>query len=731
MASDNFHFKIPEDNIRNEQYEKTGGGETFQRNDHASHGQKLIQETIKIRDFEAQRKDYRLTSDIFLQIETPKEISIKDARPKVENLGFEVINYSKANESFGTVRISKARFNELEERLVNYANSSEHIGKSYFSVIEDLSSVPVESKIKTVINADDSEVPIVLSLYNVLSQREKFIINQALIQELQKHTSEIEQHTFENGITSIACTIKPSIISSIASEFSTIKEIRSNYAFVVENSTNIAALPNPLKIDPPESNSVICIIDSGVKNAGRIFDNLLAHVEKKLPSGAVDATYDHGTFVASRCVFGDDLDACLGTHKLSPYCKILDVQVFGVDATGKKVPTLEHKLRIVIEEIVKKYSKTTKVYNLSLGAEDPIKDHEFSDLAKLLDYLSKTYQVLFIISAGNINQLLGLYPTDHFKNPLSRISSPAESLLSITVGSLAKYSDGNSIAQKDELSPFSRIGPGADKGIKPELLAHGGNLIRVYDKAPRVSTYGISSDGKNLAVDVGTSHAAPLISLAAQRLFDLYPNSNPSLVKALLCHFTKPKSVRTGLIDDGYQYCGFGEPSIQDTMVASGNNAVFIYEGRLNQENYQFVGFHVPSSFGTNKDAKLKIRITLTYDPPVNPDNEAEYSQSRIAVLLHKRTEFGTKGITITDEKYQVPWNPIIKFEKTFSRNYLAGLWELRLRLFTRGPISDQYKQDYALVIEIIDENNKIDVYADIMKDYKDIYKKIPVRVAA
>lgn len=362
----------------------------------------------------------------------------------------------------------------------------------------------------------------------------------------------------------------------------------------------------------------------------------------------------------------------------------------------------------------------------------PISDFSFSELAKILDYLSKEFKVLFVVASGNINGKLGVFPSDHFQNNNARIGCPAESLLSLTVGSIAKFENANSLSNTNMISPFSRIGPGSDLGVKPEIVAHGGNMITPYTKSPRVSTYGISKDGMNLSVDIGTSFSAPLIAQYAQRLFDLYPASDPNLIKGLLCHFSEKRDLHDEINEPCINYTGFGEPNLNHAIQAQGNNAVYIYEGELNQTDYQIVTFNVPDSLASDTDSKLKIRITITYDPSVNPDNELEYSNARISANLFKPNGTEMKQINITKEdKYSMPWNPIIKFEKSFSRAYLTGEWDLRLRLYTRGLLDEKYTQDYSAVIEIIDENNITNVYDDILAKNADKYLKFEINIAA
>ena len=571
-----------------------------------------------------------------------------------------------------------------------------------------------------------------INLFNGIKPKELLAITNSIEADLRQFTDDVNKRNFKNGVASLHCTIQAKFLPKLATDFSTIKEIKTSQTFVAPQAIQSEALPNPLRINSVKSSSLICVVDSGIKKNG-IMDKIIKNKHTYIRKPSVDCDYNHGTFVASRCVFGDDVDSCLGTHSLNPYCNLIDLSVFGVDINGQIIGPSEFLLRMAIEETVDRYKDIIRVYNLSLGTDEAIKDSEYSDLAKLLDYLSKEYKVLFVIAAGNIRNLLGSFPTKHYRSPLSRISCPAEALLGLTVGSIAKHTNNSALSDVNFVSPFSRKGPGADNGIKPELVAHGGNLINPYVSSPRLMTYGISKNGKNLSVDNGTSHSAPIISQYAQRLFDAYPESDPNIVKALLCHFAESRNNHEQLDEADLCYAGFGEPVIERALRADSNSAAYVYEGQLDQENYQYIGFHIPATLrSNNEDTKLRVKITVTYDPPVNPDNDKEYSESRITATLFKNSSNGMKDITIsTNDKYNLPWNPIIQFEKSFSRLYSAGLWELRLRLYTRGKVKEDYLQDYSVVIEIMDDHKKTDVHADIIKEFSEIYEKIKVTIAA
>lgn len=540
--SDNTHFKIPSENISHEKIIPSGGGKSFTRDNYSEHGKIIYEKAIKVKKLQNSKKDSRLTENYYLEIESPSNFKIKQAKNSIEKLGFEIINYSKENDSIATVKISKSLFEQFESKVDDYATKEGNPNKSYISPIEDIRDIEIEEKITKEINIESDEPQeIIVSLYNVLSSKEKKAILASINEELNNYSISSETHTFINGLTTITCIIPQNKLKEVFEPYATIREISRNHIAVVEQSIIMQGLPNPLNISNPLSNSKIGIIDTGIESTIKVFENLIEKRVPFLPSGCHNSPNDHGTFVASRCLFGDNIDNCLSTHQLEPYCKVIDIPVFGVDPSGVEISPTEIHLMKALEYVIPNNSKNIKVYNVSLGFNYPISNNTFSPLAKLIDYLSKKYGVLFIISAGNIRSPLGVFPTEHFENSLSRINSPAESLLSISVGSIAKFDSAISMSKCDELSPFSRIGPGADGGVKPELVSHGGNLADNYTAMPRLASYGIDKDGKNLSVDNGTSFSAPIIAQYAQRLFDLYPSSDTNLVKALLFHFAKEK----------------------------------------------------------------------------------------------------------------------------------------------------------------------------------------------
>jgi hypothetical protein len=256
MNDNKFHFQIQKENISNVKYEKTGGGISVQRLNHSEHGVKLKFQTTELKQKEKLKKDSEFTSDIYLQIATPSDVSIKSQRLKIEELGFELLSYSSFNNSIGTARIKKEILPRFEERLQEYIESEDSNGKTYFSPIEEISSIPPETKIKTDIDYEsENEVNVIINLFNVLSLKERIAVNGSIVLELNNYTENVDVYTFKNGITSIECRIQQKYLPKIASDFTTIREIKPNHTFFVENSMPAEEIPNSLTINPVISQS--------------------------------------------------------------------------------------------------------------------------------------------------------------------------------------------------------------------------------------------------------------------------------------------------------------------------------------------------------------------------------------------------------------------------------------------------------------------------------------------
>src|SRR5205085_11536153 len=90
-----------------------------------------------------------------------------------------------------------------------------------------------------------------------------------------------------------------------------------------------------------------------------------------------------------------------------------------------------------------------------------------------------------------------------------RITSPADSVLGITVASISPLDHPSDGGLRGEPSGFSRHGPGPSYVIKPDV-AHFGGAVAKDLKHPLGMTSVDNVSG--IVEDIGTSFAAPFIS---------------------------------------------------------------------------------------------------------------------------------------------------------------------------------------------------------------------------
>lgn len=196
---------------------------------------------------------------------------------------------------------------------------------------------------------------------------------------------------------------------------------------------------------------------------------------------------------------------------------------------------------------------TVKIINLSIGDLSRPFLQMVSPFARLIDWLSYKYGVLFVISAGNQlddipiakskTELDALSPAEREKLIIDslyresrhrRMLSPAESINGLTVNSSNHDSSGD--AESGRLfecyrtplpSPISSFGSGYRRSIKPEVVYPGGRVLydfsldgnravcRPHRRRPghQVAAPGTApGDGAKTSYSRGTSNAAALVT---------------------------------------------------------------------------------------------------------------------------------------------------------------------------------------------------------------------------
>ena len=173
-----------------------------------------------------------------------------------------------------------------------------------------------------------------------------------------------------------------------------------------------------------------------------------------------------------------------------------------------------------------------KVINLSIGDRSRQFTHSMSPIARLLDWLSVKYRVLFVVSAGNHSTSISLgvsqekfdsFQKNEFEAATIRalyrdarhrkLLSPAETINGLTVG--AVHQDGSHVAHPGNRidpfvqllpSPVSAFGSGYRRAVKPDVVFCGG---RQWYRLPFQATDPVTIEPAIFRATPGNKVASP------------------------------------------------------------------------------------------------------------------------------------------------------------------------------------------------------------------------------
>ena len=489
----------------------------------------------------------------------------------------------------------------------------------------------------------------------------------------------------------------------------------------------------------------------------------------------------HGTSMASLVLYGDleRNDNCL-THPiyvrpvLKPHVSFTGESVEIVPQNEIFVDLIHRAVKRIFdgESGLTAVASSVRVINFSIG--DPVRQFatEISPLAKLLDWLSYRYKVLFIVSAGNLNQGgLNLNMTfDEFRScsieqrtksifadlkqnaRKLKVLSPAESINNITVGAL--YADMSSLEENERMiyavksgmpSPISSFGLGYNKGITPDLYYFGGRKFLIgnfrneikwqnSNRAPGCKAAAPFSDGSasGLAYTFGTSDAAAQLTHEAGKCYevlnDIFLNETGSpvpvdfasiLIKSMLTHGASWNEINQTLSEavevsqnQLSRWIGNGVPDISRVEECTKNRATLIGLGALKRDEAHVFRLALPFDFSSQL-IKRRLTVTLAYFSPVEV-NRQKYRSSQLWFNIEN-------GAELVPQRQNTDWRAVRR--GTLQHEIFTGesalVWndnEIVIKVNCRedaSKISDRIPYGLFVTFEIA-EGLDIDVYSVI-----------------
>lgn len=374
-------------------------------------------------------------------------------------------------------------------------------------------------------------------------------------------------------------------------------------AVPLASTDNASELPEKEPPSLPEGNPVVAMLD-GLPLTGhmQLDGRLIVDDPDDFESAYQAGARDHGTGMASLICHGDLNEGGPPTTRPVYVRPIMKPHPTFDGNSRECIPEDVLPIDIVHRAVRRMFepegqeppaAPTVQVINLSIG--DPARHFTrgMSAWARLIDWLSWKYNVLFVVSAGNHpneielavprTDLRNLSPPQRQKAVIEalatdtrhrRLLSPAETLNGLTVGAL--HTDASSpgpnatlldpYARQGLLSTVSAHGPGHRRAIKPDLLLPGGRQLLAEklgtshtNATLRISSFSappglrVAAPGRRGALNEsvhtrGTSNATALGSRWAGFIYDMLETMRATpaaqlphefdvvLLKALLVH---------------------------------------------------------------------------------------------------------------------------------------------------------------------------------------------------
>ncbi len=492
---------------------------------------------------------------------------------------------------------------------------------------------------------------------------------------------------------------------------------------------------------------VVALLDGlPLANHPRLRDHILIDDPDDWASSYTVKSRVHGTAMASLIIWGG-LDS---SHPPLPnpiYVRPI-LRAAGASATDERTPDDILLIDLVHAAVRRMFERapnrpaaapTVRVINLSIGDSSRPFSGDLSPWARLLDWLAYKYKVLFIVSTGNCaddlilnlprETLATLTPEARTEAAMQallsedthrRLISPAESINALTVG--ACHSDDSAhqpapnrhiLFQDLGIAPYSNIGPGFRRSVKPDILVPGGRVL--YSErplspptethvsgvwgSPRAPGFRVAAPPDATGDSVytrGTSNAAALATRAAAQALavvnelrsrdgiTIESRYDAVLAKALLAHGASVANVHSLIVGARpdiehwhaqrrlvSRYAGYGVADVGRALTCTEQRATMLGVGDLRNE--QALEFHVPIPTALNaRLVRRRLTCTLAWLTPTNarhskhriarlwvdlPDDplrlsrvEGEAKQAQLGTLQHEIWE-GENAVPIVDEQ--------------------------------------------------------------------------------
>lgn len=448
-----------------------------------------------------------------------------------------------------------------------------------------------------------------------------------------------------------------------------------------------------------------------------------------------EADREHGTFIAGLLVNGEGFNP--GQPLESEPCKYFDFDLFSADEEMFKTNYPQGFIDMMGQldtELRDNKPEGLRVINVSLTPQKLTDPSSYGWTAAMLDELADRHDVIFVISAGNLEgqfvrprwpgdptralQLVASYPYQGD----DRVYEPGESARNLTVGALELFSAGATRPAR-----YTRRGPATSAGIKPDFAHIGGCVVTGQ---PLTS---LAPGGGTTQWD-GTSFSAPMVAKTLALLNHQISGEQPrEVLLALMYHFAQMPKVldHKNLKSVSKDFAGFGMPAMNSEMLSTDDHAItLIFTDYLPEQMEMSFDFDWPARLIVNGKTRGKVTLSIVYSPPLESEHKSEFARVNLDAYLRQEIvdeetgEVSYKG-RLTQEQaghlertlimHGAKWWPVKHYGRSFKSLSGSSRWRLVVDSLTRaGTPFPRQGVRFAVVLTIADPDGTAPVFASM-----------------
>ena len=413
------------------------------------------------------------------------------------------------------------------------------------------------------------------------------------------------------------------------------------------------------KIKYNKSNNFISILDTGVNNGHLLIAPLLDDFNRLTVDSnwGINDIGGHGTKMAGVAGYGN-LNETLERNDIEINHQLESVKIIPPKGSNEN-ENLPYITENAVSTAIINKADAKRIYCFANTGKNQFEFGKPSTWSATLDKIifgeDDADKKIFVVSAGNVEGQddYSQYPENNMN---LQVESPAQSWNSISVGAFTEkiLADKNTLAGKNELSPFSRTSNAWESSwpIKPDVVFEGGNLV-ILDNGDidrdidlEVLTTSSIAITNQLTTINATSAATAFGANFIAKLRHVYPDAWEETLRGLVIHsasWTEAMKKQVGFdstqpsIVQMLRTYGYGVPNLEKAIECRSNYLTFISEQTMQPyikergknprtNDVHFYEFPWPKEILENLgNAEVTVKITLSYFIEPNP-GEKGYS---------------------------------------------------------------------------------------------------------